>query len=264
VSHVDQPGVEAPEGGLIRILLRRNGWAMGALAVATLVVELGVYFGARLLAIGPGASLLAALAAAAVWTALAAPAGAAGGTSRLDALFRGGTVADASAVSLVVLWLVVPHNSRNVPLIGFPAVMKIYCTLAAMALLAVAVVVCARSKAGRHILAVAVAVAFMVLLSSLFWAGAPLAATDGADQRMRMASALLWTNPFSSIAVTVAPSTGFDWVRRGLMYNVTPIRDIPTSSVPWYAAAVCYLCLAGMATAAGTLLRRNRQTVSTE
>lgn len=259
MSHVDQPSIEAPESGLIRILLRRNGWAMGAVAVATLVVDLGAYSGARLLAIGPDASLLAALAAAAVWTALAAPAAAAGGTSRLDALFRGATVADASAVALVVLWLVVPHNSRNVPLIEFPAVMKIYCTLAAMALLAVAVVTCARSKAGRHALAVAVAATFMVLLSSLFWAGAPLALIDGADQKMWMASVLLWVNPFCSIAVTVAPSTGFDWIRTGLMYNVTPIRDIPTANVPWYAATVCYLCLAGMAAAVGTLLRRDSQ-----
>lgn len=258
MSVVTQPGVEAPELGSIRVLFQRNGWAIGTVAVATLVVELGVYGGARLLGIGPGASLLAALATAVVWTALAAPVAAGGGASRIDALLRGATPADASAVALVVLWIVVPPNSRGVPLIGFAAAMKIYCTLAAMALLAVAAVTCARSHAGRHVLAVTVAVVFMVFLSSLFWAGAPLALTDGADAQRSIASALLWINPFSSIAVAVAPETGFDWVRTGLMYNVTPIRDIPTSNVPWYASSVVLLALAATTCVGGTLLRRVR------
>ena len=72
-----QPEDHARTSTLLAGLLRRNGWALAGIASATVLVELGAYATGRLLGIGPVASVLAALAAAAVWTALAAPAAAA-------------------------------------------------------------------------------------------------------------------------------------------------------------------------------------------
>lgn len=243
---------------LFAALLRRNGWALATVALATVLVELGAYATGRGLGIGPVASVLAALAATAVWTALAAPAAAAGPKGRLDALFRGGIVADASAISLLVLWLIVPDNPRTgQPYFTFLAAVKIYCTLAAMALAAVAVVTCGRTVAGRHALAVGVAVALMLLLTSLLWAGVPLAAAP-AECRTSVAAATLWINPFWSIGAAVVRETDFVWTRYGMMYRLNPVRHYATPNVPWYAATVCCLCVAGIATAAGVLRRLAR------
>lgn len=255
----DQGRDDAPEPGPLPALLRRNGWAMGAIASATVLVDLGVYAAGRLLGIGAVASALAALATAAVWTALAAPAAAAGGRNWIDAMFRGGTVADASGVALVVLWLIVPHDTRSgQPYLTFLAIVKIYCTLAAMSVAAVSVVCCARTAAGRHVLGVTVAVVFILLMSSLLWASVPLAAT-GPESHARVAAVTLWVNPFWSIGAAVVRQTGFDWYGYPIVYRVSRVRDYSTPNVPWYASGVSCLCAAGLATGV-VFLRRRRAT----
>ena len=253
-NHQGRP--DAPTPGPLAALLRRNGWAMGTIASATVLVELGAYATGRMLNIGPVGSALAALATAAVWTALAAPAGAAGGRRWIDALFRGGTVADASGVALVVLWLIVPHNTKSgQPYLTFLAIVKIYCTLAAMSIAAVSIVCCARTAAGRHILAVTVATVFILLLSSLLWASVPLAAA-APESHTRVAAVTLWINPFWSIRTAVVRETGFDWFGYPIVYRISRVRGYSTPNVPWYASAVTCLCAAGIATAVAFLHRR--------
>jgi len=249
------PEADAGAPGPVAELLRRSGWALVGIAAATVLVELGAYAAGRILGIGPKASALAALATAAVWTALAAPAAAAGPRRPLHALCRGGVVADASAVTLIVLWLIARHPQTAQPYVTFLAAVKIYCTLAAMALAAVAVVLCARRGAGRHILAVGTAVVLVLLLSSLLWAGIPLAVAPP-EARTRVAAVALWINPFCSIGAAVVAQTDFVWTRYGMMYRLNSVCDYPTPNVPWYAATVCCLCVAGIAGAAGFLRHR--------
>ena len=239
---------------IVSALLRHNAWALAGLLAATLLVELGVFAGGRMLGIGPKASALAALAAAVVWTALAAPAAAAGGRDTLASLLRAGTVADASAVALVALWLIARNPDTGDPYVTFLAAVKIYCTLAAMALAAAAVVLCARSASGRGILCVCVAAGFMVLLTSLLWVSIPLAAAPEQTQA-RIATAAVWLNPFCSVASAVVRETQFVWHGYGMMYSLSPVYHYPMASVPWYAASVCLGCVGGMA-AAGAFLRR--------
>ena len=240
-------------------MLARNGWAMGGIAAMTILVEGGAYAAGRVLGIGPMSSALAALASAVVWTALAAPIAAAGGRNRLDALLRGGMVADASAVVLLALWLVARNGQTGEPYVTLSAAAKIYCTLAAMALLAVAGVTCSRSVAGRHILAVALAVMFMLLLTSLLWAGVPLAAVDSPVARARIAGVTLWINPFCSVAAAIVGETDFTWYRYGWMYNHTPVVNYPKADPSWYAAALMCLCAAGIVLCVGVLRRRGRR-----
>lgn len=258
MSEDDQSAVEAPAPGMLSSLLRRNAWALAGIVAATVLVELGVFAVGRMLGIGPKASALAALAVAVVWTALAAPVAAAGGRGALESLFRGGSVADSSAVTLVVLWLIARSPETPHPYVTFLAAIKIYCTLAAMAIAAVAVVLCARSAAGRHILAVCVAVVFMLLLTSLMWVSIPLAAAP-AESGARIAATVLWTNPFCSVAAAVVRETQFVWHSYGRMYNITPVYHYPIPSVPWYAASVCLMCVAGIAGTGAFLRRRTAQ-----
>ena len=232
---------------------------MAGIALATILVEGGTYLAGLILGVGPMSSALAALAAATVWTALAAPPAAAGGRHWLDALLRGGTVADASAVVLLALWLFARDGQTGDPYVTFTAAVKIYCTLAAMALLAVAVVTCGRSVAGRHILAVALAVMFVLLLTSLLWAGVPLALFDSAETRARLAGGALWINPFCSVAAATVRETNFTWYRYGLMYTITPVTHYPKVDPPWYAATLSCLCAAGIALGAGVLRRSARR-----
>jgi len=261
VSESDQSAVETPEPGSIRALLARNGWAMGGIAVVTILVEAGTYAAGRVIGIGPLSSALAALAGATVWTALVAPVAAAGGRDWLDALLRGGVVADASAVVLLALWLIARNGQTGEPYVTFLAAVKIYCTLAAMALLSVAVVTCGRSVAGRHILAVALTVVFVLLLTSLLWAGVPMAMVDGPAARARVAGAALWVNPFCSVTAATIAETNFTWYRYGWMYNHTPVVNYPKADPPWYAATLSCLCAAGIALCAGYLRRQGRRGV---
>ena len=254
MSENDRSAVEAPAPGMLWALLRRNAWVLTGIAATTVLVELGAFAAGQMLGIGPKASALAALAAAVVWTALAAPVAAAGGRSALESLFRGGCVADSSAVTLVVLWLVARNPETSHSYVTFLAAIKIYCTLAAMAIAAVAVVLCARSAAARHILAVCITVVFMLLLTSLIWVSIPLAAAP-AESGTRIAATILWVNPFCSVAAAVVRETQFVWQSYGLMYSKTPVYHYPTPSVPWYAASVCLMCVAGIA-GAGAFLRR--------
>ena len=215
-------------------------WPVIVAGAVTAGIELAVFAAAGRAGASQRDAILATLAASVVWVALAGPALAAGPERGIDGLFRGGVVADASAVALLALWLMTGP-------VTILAAVKIYCILGAMALAAVSIVRCGRSAAGRAGLAVATAVVFMAALASPFWANGLMTAYRGTTQE----SIVGWCvrmNPMSSIAAAAPKELAFVWHTESVMYNVTVLgEDVPTVQVHWYAAVVIYLIVAGIA-----------------
>ena len=60
--------------------------------------------------------------------------------------------------------------------------------------------------------------------------------------------AALYANPFYSISSAIAGSASFVWHLAPGMYRNTLMGDaVPAPVVPWYAAAVVYACIGGIA-----------------
>lgn len=218
-------------------LLKREGLVVGLIATATVVVELGAWV-ARLAGDIPGPGpTLAVLAVTAVWLALAAGVFAASAQDGIGSLLRGGTVADASVVTLMMLWLFSPY-------VTFVSAVKIYLTLAAMALLAIAVVNLPRAHWKRYAAAVAYAVAMMLLLATPFWIGGLLRlAGPGARQELTKWAVLL--NPFYCISAGIAKETAFVWHSAPILYTVTRIGDYAAPPpIAWYWCACSYTAAA--------------------
>lgn len=249
----DEPRpLEHPLPGKTRKLLTSDGWAMLVGAAATVALELGVY----LLAVRGGASpreaIPALLGAATVWVALAAPALGAGGKRLVAVMLRTAVPADASAVSLlVVCWIS--------PFVTLSAGVKVYCTLAAMGLLAMAAIACARTPGGRCAVAVVVAVVLMAAASTPFWTGGLLRAFPW-EQRRPIAKWSVYANPFYCVTApfTQDDETRFIWHREGLLYKYFPILgDSGAPPVLWYPSAVICAALA-VALGAVAALRSRR------
>jgi len=231
----------------LRRLMARDGRAVLLVLLLTVAAELGVYFSVRP-ATGEMLALLAALAATAVWIAIVSPAMAASAGSGLSALLRGGIVADASAVALLVLWAVCPFLS-------FVAAVKIYCIHAAMALFAVGAVRSARKPAGRHAAAAVTAAALMLALATPFWAGGAVHAAGQSTRRV-LVSAAVYVNPFYATTDALFAETGFVWDEASFLYeHVQQLVDYAPPSPRWYAPI---LLLGGLAVvfSAVVLLRK--------
>ncbi|MFP4054379.1 MAG: hypothetical protein ACLFV7_11025 [Phycisphaerae bacterium] len=226
---------------------RRHVWPIVAIVAATVALLLGIYLAALTRQATRRSASLAAVATAAVWTALAAPIVAAGAKSWLGALLRGGAVADASLIALLVLWLHTPSDpGAGVP---FVAVWKMYCMLAVVALAGAAVTRLGTSEARRYALGVLAAGVGLALLATPFWVEGILQ-DSRYQQAYRTAALAQWWNPFYSLAAAM----DFSWNYASRMYNITGIgEDIPGPRVHWYtgvvrwgvAAAVLW-CLAGL------------------
>jgi len=241
---------DAPRQGVIRTLLARDGWAVLAAGAVTVAAELGVLLIGRAGGASPRAAVLAALATMTLWVALSAPALAAGGRSGLSALLRGGIVVDASAVTLLILWLTTPY-------VTLVAALQIYCILAAVALACIAAVRCFRRPLGQAAAAVAAATVLAGALATGFWTGGLLRAAGGAALRPAVTAAVV-VNPFYSILSAVAEEVRFVWHQAPVMYRLTRIGDYAAPPpVHWTTAVVVYGALAGML-AAAHLLRRAR------
>ncbi|MCD6365885.1 MAG: hypothetical protein J7M14_08420 [Planctomycetes bacterium] len=237
-------------------VLRRNGRLMVIVAIVTLALELGFYAAARIQGATAAAAVLAALAVSVVWVALAGPILAASGSSAMETLLRGALAADASLPALVTLALIAGSERTSDTLVPFTAVVKIYCTLAAMALAGVAIVCCARSRWTRAALGVGAATGFMLLLAGPFWTGGLVGASGVSAM---ISAATVYCNSFYSITYTVAPQSGFVWHLAPTMYGITRLGDYaPAPQAPWWAAGVFHLCIAGMALGACLLRRRRR------
>ncbi len=238
------------DDGSPRSIIRADGWALVIGAAATVAVELGAFFLARAGGAGLTASMLVSLAVSAVWVALASPAFGAGGQGIMSCWLRGGAVADASAIALFVLWLVVPAMT-------FVSAVKIYCIYAAVALAAAAVVGVGKSSAGRAGLAVAVAVALMIALASPVWLGGPVSYLEG-EAAQALTSAAVKANPFFAVMAAVSENVRQPWTEMTLMYELTALGDtVPLPPVRWHAPVPIYLAVVAAGLGA-SLVRRRR------
>jgi len=233
---------------------------MLAAAVATIAVELGAYLLARFGGASQRDATLSVLAMSVLWIALAGPVLAAGGTEAFSALLRGCVVADASLITLVVLWVSAgaPPPPRG-PCVTLLGVVKIYCTYVAVSLAGVAAARCGRREAGRYVGAVIAAILFFVALASPFWIGGSLQAAQGPLRRW-IITAAVDLNPFYSVTSAIVDQAHFVWHQAPVMYRFTRIGDFAAPPpVPWYAAAVVYGLLAGMLGATHLIRRGNRE-----
>ena len=245
----DPAGEPGPMVGGVRWLLRTDGPAVLVAATATIVVELGAFVLARLSGAGPVAAMLTTLAVSAVWVAMASPTMAAGGQRIISCWLRAGVVADASAVTLVVLWLAAPEMT-------FLAAVKVYCVLAAVSLAGAAVVAIGRTSAGRCALAVTAAVVLMIALASPVWLGGP-AGYLGPDGRQTLALAAVRANPFFGVTAAVSDRGQYVWPEMSVMYGMTALGDrIPLPPVGWRWPVMIYLAAAAAGLGASLLRRR--------
>jgi hypothetical protein len=249
----DRPPEGSPSrpAGLGRTLAR-EGRPVLAAAAATVAVELGVYVAA----VGAGSSrtyaALATLAVTVVWVALAAPVLAASGADAFAGLLRAGCIADASAVTLVVLWLACPQ-------VTLAGAAKIYCILAAMALLAIAAGRSARSPAGRYALAAATAAALVVSLASPWWLGGAMRASSQ-ETAERIVAAGVHVNPFYAVTAAISGSTRFVWHEAAVMYRITRFGDYAAAPAPtWYASALIHCAAAGLVAAVASARHARRR-----
>ncbi len=215
------------------------------IVAATLAVELGAYF----LALGSTSrrdALLLGLGACTVWVCLAAGPLAVGGRGALSALLRGGAVADASLLSLLVYWAL--DASGDAPrLFTFVNVLQTYCTLAALAIFAVAMVLAFSGPIARCAAATASAVVLMLALTTPLWTGSALQAAREDQTRRQVIRAAVYVNPFYSISSPLGPRTQFVWHQAQEMYRLTRIGDYAAPPpVPWYASAFLYGCASGI------------------
>ena len=241
-------------------LWARDGRATVAAAAATIVVELGACFVPLAVGVRPHEAVLTALAATVVWVVLAAPAFAASGRGGLGALLRGGIVADASGIVMIVFWLIGRAGAWP-EMVTFLSAAKIYCTVAAVALFAVAVVGCFAGEPARFAAAVGAAVLLLAASASPLWVGGLLHGLS----RPAAATAAAWAvyvNPFYSVTAAVNEQTGFLWHQYGVMYGLTWIGDFGVPPVRWFAAAAIYGAAALVLGLACTLGRAKRHSSS--
>ena len=238
--------------GAVRRVLARDGWCMLAAGLATLAAEIGTYLLGVLGGAGQEQAALASLAVAAVLLALACPVLAASGKDGVASLLRAAAVADASAVTLIVLWL-------SAPFVTFLGAAKAYCTFAAVALLSASVVRWAPRPAARYAVAVATAIVLLAALATPFWIGGLLEAVTDASARTITACAV-HANPFYSITAAIVEQTEFVWHQHAVMLyrHVDKIGHFHAPALRWYSAPLIYGSLAGLL-AAARLLRRRRK-----
>lgn len=225
----------------------RCGELRGILAIIalTLAVELGAYF----LALGATSrrdALLLGLGACTVWVCLAAGPLALGGRSTLGALLRGGSAADASLLSLLVYWAL-DAGAEGPRLFTFVNVLQVYCTLAAVAIFAVALVLAFAGPVARSAAAVAAGAVLMIALATPLWIGSSLQAAREDQTRRQVIRAAVYVNPLYSITSPLAPRTQFVWHQAQEMYRLTRIGDYAAPPpVPWYASTLLYGCASGI------------------
>ena len=260
MTDADHPSAASTEGARpIRDLFRRDGRSMLAAAVVTLAIILGLYFSGRSAGVGPPHATVAALAAGTLWLALACPILAAGGRGALSALARGGIVADAGAVALLVLWAARRFAGPRGPCLTFRGAVQIYCTFVAVALVQVAAARCPRSRAWRYVAGVAAAVVMTALLATPFWVSGPVSVAG--PHKNTVVAAAVYLNPFYSVTSAVVEQTRFIWHESGAMYEMSRLFDYAPPPVRWYTAAVIYGLLAAILAATHLVRTKKIRTI---
>jgi hypothetical protein len=218
--------------------LRRDGKTMLFAASSTILLELGAFFLARHLGRSVTDATVVFLAVASLWLALAPAGFASTGRGILSPLLRGGIVADATGLCVLVLWL-------TTPCVHFLGAIEIYCLAWSMALVSIAAIWIARKPVGRCIAAVIFATLFVLTLTSLLWLGAWIG-PEPSTQDSALASWAVGINPFCAMTSVVAQEVRFVWHEWGRMYRWTPVGEyaMPTP-IEWYETCLLYLSIAG-------------------
>ncbi|MBS3734282.1 MAG: hypothetical protein KGY99_05075 [Phycisphaerae bacterium] len=237
-----------PRASSLRGLWRRHGAVACGLAAATVALQLAAY-AAIASAVPNRNAVLGCLACALVWVALAAAPAAASAPTPLGALLRGGMPADASAVTLLVLWIHSPH-------VTFLAAVKIYGILAAMALVGVAAARLGRSAPARAVAATTAAVTMIAMLSAPFWVGG-LTRAGNRETGQTVAAGVVRVNAFYGVTAAVYEPMRQSWNEMPMMYDHGQIQHHTLPPATWYDPVIVHGLLAG-ACAATALLRRRR------
>ena len=231
-------------------LMKRDGWPVVGIMIATAAVQLGVFLLPRAYGVPARMTVPASLIIAGVWVALASAIFAAGPRGTISGILRGGIVADATVVLLVVLWL-------NAPEVTFLSAVKLYCIYASVAFCAIAAARCASSLRFRYLGAVCAAVFLTALQGGLFWLPGLLQIVP-ADYKVAVAGIGLRANPLYGVFSAIADKSGFVWHYAEVMYRITPLgEDIAVPPVQWYEPMVVHLAVAGIL--AATWLLRGRR-----
>jgi hypothetical protein len=239
------PGASGEEIAPLRAILRRDAWPMLLCAAATLAVELGAYG----LAKGCGAesrqSLLAALAGATMWIALASGPMAAGGTGNVSAALRGAIPADASLAAMLILWPLARADD-SATYLTFTSVLEAYCVLASLAVFSIAAVCCPAAPGSRRWAGLAAALALAAAIATPFWTSGLIHALDYRPATTVVAWAI-HANPFYCVTAAPAERLRFFWQEWGLMYDrIGAFRDYAPPPVQWYSSAILYGAMAGV------------------
>jgi hypothetical protein len=242
----DRPFSGDPKGSAsLGAILGGNAWSMLICAGATLAMELGAYGLARGCGAGAREALLAALAGAVMWVALAGGPMAAGGKGNASAALRGAIPADASLVALLILWPLARADDSQTYL-TLASVAKAYCVLAGMALFSIAAVCCPTSTTGRRLAGLGAAMILATAIATPFLTSGIIHALD----YRRATSVVAWAihaNPFYSVTAAATERLQFFWHRWGLMYDrIGAFRDYPPPPVQWYSSAILYGAMAGV------------------
>jgi hypothetical protein len=236
--------------GLIPALLKRDGWPVVGIVAATAAAQLGVFLLPQTCGVSARMAIPASLIMAGVWVALASAIFAAGPHSTISGILRGGSVADATAVLLVVLWLSAPE-------VTFLSAVKLYCIYASVALCSIAAARCASSLRFRYLGAVAGAACLSALQGVLFWLPGLLQLVP-TDYKTVVAGMGLRANPLYGVFSAISDKSGFVWHYADVMYRITPLgEDIAVPPVQWYEPMAVHLAIAGIL-AASWLLRARR------
>lgn len=232
---------------------RRWPWRSAiVVAAVTMAVELGAWGLAGVAGASPRDAVLAALAVSTVWVSLAAPILSAGPQRGLAAWMRGGVTADATAVTLAVLWL-------STPWMTFLGAANIYLILGMVAVAAVTVVRCGRTALARRRLAGGVSVALMAAVTTPLWSNGLIMALQG-SARQAAVKWLMAVNPLAAIFAATAKSLGFVWSESPVMYRITVLGHyVPVPRVGWLATILVY---AGLTSAAVAVMLCRRRTPS--
>ena len=220
------------------------------IVLATAAVQLCVFLLPQAYGVSARMAIPASLIITGVWVALASAIFAAGPRSTISGILRGGSVADATAVLIVALWLCTPE-------VTFLSAVKLYCIYASVSLCAIAAARCAASLRFRYLGAVTGAALLTALQGGLFWLPGLLQLLPTA-QKAAVAGMGLRANPLYGVFSAIADKSGFVWHYAEVMYRITPLgEDIAVPPVQWYEPMVVHLAIAGIL-AASWLVRARR------
>ncbi len=187
-----------------------------------------------------GNALLGALGVSVVWCVIAPGAVSVGGRGLISTFVRGGIVADSTAISMLVLWIVGYNQSDGLNFLG---VVKIYCICVPLVLVRVGCVAVAKTPVGRSV-GVLIAVFFLsIALASPLLINPWI--VDGNSSAEALGTWAMRVNPFFAVCDTVVMQTGFVWQQGEVLYDWTQLgQTVIPPPVEWYQTVLLYAGIA--------------------